>query len=40
MLELGADYNSNVISQDDVRAYLHKWKEMMMLVAAFDVDDY
>ncbi|KAJ3729802.1 hypothetical protein C8R42DRAFT_569634 [Lentinula raphanica] len=40
VLELGADYNSNVISQDDVRAYLHKWKEMMMLVAAFDVDDY
>ncbi|KAJ3884560.1 hypothetical protein GG344DRAFT_60367 [Lentinula edodes] len=32
VLELGADYNSNIISQNEVKAYLQKWKEFMMLI--------
>ncbi|KAJ3793873.1 hypothetical protein GGU11DRAFT_690908 [Lentinula aff. detonsa] len=40
IIELGADYNSNIISQDDVKAYLQKWKEFMMLVNTFDSQDY
>ncbi|KAF5388790.1 hypothetical protein D9757_005575 [Collybiopsis confluens] len=40
VLELRADYNSNVIRRDEVKGYLEKWKEFITLASEITKDDY
>ncbi|KAK0461740.1 uncharacterized protein EV420DRAFT_125611 [Desarmillaria tabescens] len=40
LIELSADFNSNILSKEEVRNHLTKWKEFMLLITREAEDDH